>query len=86
MTGTISSKGQITVPKAVRVALGLKAGDSVVFATKDGAAILRPARVWTLDELSGSLRAYAHKGADIRHGHREALAVALRARKEKWIH
>jgi AbrB family looped-hinge helix DNA binding protein len=85
MTGTISSKGQITVPKSIRDALGLKAGDSIVFTAKDGTATLRPAKVWTLEDLSGSLRAYANKGPDIRHGHREALALALRARKAKWL-
>jgi len=83
MSGTISSKGQVTVPKSIRDALGLKPGDSVVFIAQDGAAIMRPARAWTLEDLSGSLRAYAKKGPDIRHGHREALAVALRARKAK---
>lgn len=84
MSGTISSKGQVTVPKSIREALGLKPGDAVSFTAKDGAAILRPAKTWTLDDLCGSLRAYADKGPDIRHGHREALAVALRARKKKW--
>jgi AbrB family looped-hinge helix DNA binding protein len=85
MLGTVSSKGRLTIPKAIRDAMGLKPGDSVVFAFTDGAATLRPAKAWTLDELRGSLRAYAHQGPDIRQGHREALAKALRARKEKWL-
>lgn len=81
MSGTISSKGQVTVPKAIRDSLGLKPGDSVDFVAKSGEAIFRRARAWTLDDLSGSLHAYARKGPDIRHGHRGALARALRKRE-----
>ena len=41
---TISSKGQITVPIAVRKRLGVKQGDRVEFVVVDGLAVLRPAR------------------------------------------
>ncbi|HTA16986.1 MAG TPA: AbrB/MazE/SpoVT family DNA-binding domain-containing protein [bacterium] len=85
MSGVISSRGRVTIPKSIRDALGLKPGDSVAFVAKDGAAILRPAKAWTLDELCGSLSAYAGCGPDIRHGHRRALGKSLRARKEKWL-
>jgi len=37
----ITSKGQITIPKAVRSALGLGDGDLVAFALEDEQAILR---------------------------------------------
>jgi AbrB family looped-hinge helix DNA binding protein len=37
----ITSKGQITIPKAVRVALGLQDGDLVAFALGDEQATLR---------------------------------------------
>lgn len=37
----ITSKGQITIPKAVRVALGLLDGDLVTFSIEDDQAILR---------------------------------------------
>jgi antitoxin PrlF len=37
----ITSKGQITIPKAVRSALGLADGDLVSFALEDGQATLR---------------------------------------------
>ena len=36
MTSTISSKGQLTVPKIVRDALGLAAGDRVQFVAHEG--------------------------------------------------
>ena len=40
----ITSKGQITVPKAVRSALGVREGDSLVFKVEDGEARVRPVR------------------------------------------
>lgn len=41
MTSTISSKGQITVPKAVRDKLGLRAGARVDFELTRGGVMLR---------------------------------------------
>jgi antitoxin PrlF len=38
---TITSKGQVTIPKAVRDALGLKPADRVEFVVEDGTARLR---------------------------------------------
>ena len=43
-SSTISSKGQVTVPIAVRHRLGLKEGDRVEFVYEDGRTVLRPAR------------------------------------------
>lgn len=37
---TVTSKGQITLPKAVRDALGLKTGDRVLFRVHKGRAVL----------------------------------------------
>lgn len=51
----ITSKGQISLPKDVRSALGLEPGDRVTFTVQDGTAILRPVRVRTPAELRGSL-------------------------------
>lgn len=41
---SLSQKGQVTVPKAVRDALGLKPSDRVTFEVQDGVAIMRPVR------------------------------------------
>jgi antitoxin PrlF len=50
----VSSKGQITIPKSVREALGLSVGDQVVFRLIDGErAIL--ARTPDLLELAGGV-------------------------------
>jgi len=41
MHGTISEKGQITVPKPLRDRLGIRAGDRLEFAEGDGGLVLR---------------------------------------------
>lgn len=41
--GSITTKGQITIPKEVREKLELKKGDRVVFVIESGQAIIRKA-------------------------------------------
>ncbi|MDQ3639723.1 MAG: AbrB/MazE/SpoVT family DNA-binding domain-containing protein [Actinomycetota bacterium] len=41
---TVTSKGQVTVPKAVRRAMGIKEGDSLLFDLEDGDVRLRVER------------------------------------------
>lgn len=41
---TVTSKGQITIPLAVRHRLGLKEGDRIEFLNAGGEIIVRPAR------------------------------------------
>ncbi len=55
----LSSKGQITVPKSVRDALGLEEGDGVVFRVEGERAFL--ARVPDLLDLAGSVSVPAAK-------------------------
>jgi antitoxin PrlF len=55
----LSSKGQITVPKAVRDALGLQEGDEVVFRVDGDRAVL--ARTPDLLSLAGSIAVPAAK-------------------------
>lgn len=55
----VTSKGQVTVPKAVRDALGIKEGDEVVFRVEGNRAVL--ARTPDLLELAGSIRVPAAK-------------------------
>jgi AbrB family looped-hinge helix DNA binding protein len=57
VTAIVTSKGQITIPKAVRDALGLHTGDRVEFVAqgRDG-AVMRP-MTRTVDEVFGR----AHK-------------------------
>ena len=55
----VSSKGQVTVPKAVREALGISEGDEVTFRVEGNRAVL--ARTPDLLELAGSIRVPAAK-------------------------
>jgi antitoxin PrlF len=42
-TATITSKGQITLPKAIRTKLGLEAGHRVEFVETDAGFLVKPA-------------------------------------------
>ncbi len=55
----MSTKGQVTIPKAVREALGLHEGDAVVFRLEGSRAVL--ARTPDLLELAGSVTVPADK-------------------------
>ncbi len=55
----VTSKGQVTVPKAVREALGIKEGDEVVFRVEGNRAVL--ARTADFLDLAGSIRVPAAK-------------------------
>ena len=41
-TGTITSKGQLTMPKELREKLALKPGDKVYWTYEDGGVMIRP--------------------------------------------
>ena len=63
VAATLTSKGQITVPKPVRDALGLADGDRLLFRIVDGHAVI--ARIPDFLELAGSIRVPpALRGAD----------------------
>jgi len=53
LAATITSKGQITIPKALREALGLTEGDRVIFRVEANRAIL--ARTPDLLSLAGAV-------------------------------
>jgi AbrB family looped-hinge helix DNA binding protein len=55
-SSTVTSKGQITIPKAVRDELGLREGDRVAFRVlEDGTVVVEPETINLLD-LSGVLQ------------------------------
>ena len=39
--GAVTTKGQVTIPKAIRDRLGLRPGDQVEFVEKDGQVVVR---------------------------------------------
>ena len=53
-TAKVGRRGQLTLPKPVRQALGLGEGDRVAFVDQGGEVVLRPLRV-TLRDLRGSV-------------------------------
>jgi antitoxin PrlF len=54
---TVTSKGQITLPKPVRDKLGLRPGDRVAFREReDGTIVVEPETVRLLD-LQGAIKA-----------------------------
>jgi antitoxin PrlF len=55
----VTSKGQITVPKVVRDALGIESGDEVVFRVDGHRAVL--ARTADVLELAGTIKVPANK-------------------------
>ena len=67
-TATLTSKGQITIPKTVRDALHLHEGDKVDFMlTEDGEALLKPVnREVTVDEIFGKLHKSGRKSVSVR--------------------
>ncbi|NWG30735.1 MAG: AbrB/MazE/SpoVT family DNA-binding domain-containing protein [Rhodocyclaceae bacterium] len=78
----VSSKGQITLPAAMRQALGLTGNSILTAETKDGRIILSPAMVveteiWADDEIAAWDAA-----DDFAPGEREALENALGSRRD----
>jgi AbrB family looped-hinge helix DNA binding protein len=59
VTAKLSSKGQVTVPKVVREALGVHEGDQIVFRVEGDRAVL--ARTSDFLSLAGSVRVPAAK-------------------------
>lgn len=61
-TSTLTSKGQVTIPRSIRQRLGLRRGDRLEFlVTESGEVILRPEETAGWRRLSGALRRYARE-------------------------
>ncbi len=56
VTATITSKGQITIPKAVRDSLHLHSGDKVAFILRDGGETLFKPVTKSVDQVFGAMR------------------------------
>lgn len=65
LTAKVTSKGQITIPKIVRVKLGLKTGEGVNFEEKNGVFYIGKSVVKSpFDKWKGKLRKPKGIGAD----------------------
>lgn len=63
-SATMSSNGRITVPKAIREALGLRPGDQLAFQIReDGTVVVQPKTI-DIMSLAGTMRS-AVKGVSI---------------------
>ncbi|TFD70511.1 AbrB/MazE/SpoVT family DNA-binding domain-containing protein [Cryobacterium fucosi] len=58
---TLSSKGQFTLPAALRAALGLKQGDRLQVSVDESGRSLTVSRALDLDELSARISGYAKR-------------------------
>jgi antitoxin PrlF len=55
-SSSVTSKGQITIPKMVREVLGVQAGDRVSFRIQDNGTVLVEAETVDVLSLRGALR------------------------------
>ena len=53
----ITFKGQVTIPKQVRISLDIKEGDSVIFVIEKDHAVLKPLKKKNLKDFYGVLPA-----------------------------
>ena len=77
---TLTSKGQLTVPKEVRERLGLKSGDRVVFEFEGDSVRLKVERRRSLQNLKGSLpatREYPGREAEREAAREQAIRGAF---------
>ena len=78
MIGTLTSKGQTTIPKPIRDHLGLHVGDQLDFVIEpDGRVTLRPATIDVMD-LAGLLRQKSKKALSLDEMRRGVLKGATR--------
>jgi antitoxin PrlF len=80
LAAKVTSKGQITIPKEVRDALGITEGDQIVFRVEQHRALL--AKTPNLLDLAGAVEVPAAKRGvawdEVRRGTRRARAEARR--------
>ena len=62
MIATVTTKGQVTIPKAIRDQMGIRPNDKVDFILEDGRVVLRTLK--PLRELRGSVPAVAGASID----------------------
>lgn len=80
-TATVTSKGQITLPKDVREGLGLREGDKIDFEKVDGRYVIRPRNRSAL-ELAGVLHRPGMRALTVEEMD-EAIGAAVAADDER---
>jgi antitoxin PrlF len=80
MIATVTTKGQVTIPKAIRDLLGIQPNDKVDFKMENGRVVLKPLK--TLRDLRGSVPAVAGAAIDAeRAAYRARASAANEARQ-----
>ena len=84
LSATMTSKGQITLPKALREMLGLRFGDRVIFSVnpKTKETAMRGKRTLTVDEVAGMLHRPGMRTVSIEEMH-EAVGEGICERYER---
>ncbi|MEW6573186.1 MAG: AbrB/MazE/SpoVT family DNA-binding domain-containing protein [Bacillota bacterium] len=77
----VTSKGQVTIPKAVRDKLRLKEGDRVIFLEADGKIVIENAALLAFKRLSEEVAPEIEK-MGVTEG--ESTEWLEEVRKEKW--
>lgn len=77
MIATVTTKGQVTIPKAIRERMGIRPNDKVDFKIENGCVVMKALK--TLLDLRGSVQAIP--GASIQV-EREAYRKRMSERKE----
>ena len=81
-TATLTSKGQITIPKEIRKSLDLKKGDKIEFQLNEGNLATIKRISTRIDEVAGILSKYADRTYSIEEMD-EAVAEMLRQKYSK---
>ena len=80
---TMTTKGQVTVPREIRDRLGIKSGDKMAFTMlSDGTVVMRP-KTRRLADLAGSLTRPGQPGVAVDDMNPFAASAAARATKRK---
>lgn len=74
LTATLSSKGQLTLPKSLREAFQLRTGSRVTFTLSEGEAVMRPLSR-SVDDVFGILKRKGQPSVTV-----EAMNAAIRQR------
>lgn len=77
----LTSKGQVTVPQAIRERLGLQEGDRVAFVEEDEQVVLKKASVIAFNHLADEIATEAEK---LGITEEDVLLELKRVRKELW--
>ena len=78
----VTTKGQVTIPKAIRDALGVKTGDKILFVDNgDGTAVMRNATLAAFSELREAFAGAAEEAG--LETEEDVVAMIKEIRREK---